>query len=573
VEFRILGPLEVSSGDELLPLGGPNQRALLAILLLRANESVRRASLIDEIWGESPPKTADVSLNGYVSKLRKLLANGSGTAIETRPDGYSLRLVPDQLDSHRFESLVADARQDKVQGRHQDAQKKIAAALQLWRGAPLSDFVYAQFAQSEIARLEELRLAAVEERYETELELGHPGTVVGDLEKLAADHPFRERPTALLMLALYRAGRQAEALQAYERMRRSLAEELGLEPSEGLQDLHRRILRRDPELAPRASAEDGRGFARSVRTRLLVGVVATAGAVALVAAFAFARGAHGVRVAQDSLGIFDPMTDRFVGDVPVGRAPTLVTYGSGAAWVVNEHGRVVSRVDARTGRVEDNISAPARVTGMAVGDGSIWIASSDDGRVRRVDSTYNRLAGGSTRACDACGSALAFGEGGLWTTDGFTTLARIDPRSLAATRAPAELLRGAHDVAAGSGLVWVAGDGVTRVDPTTLLPAGVPIPTGPAGAIVLGGGAVWAVVDNRVVEIDPRDGSVEASVRVGNNPSSLAAGGGAIWVANSSSGTVSKIDPTRAAVVDTIHVGRSPVGLAFGGGKLWVSAQ
>jgi len=571
VEFRILGPLEVSSGDELLPLGGPNQRALLAILLLHANESVRRGSLIDEIWGESPPKTADVSLNGYVSKLRKLISNGSGTAIETHRDGYSLRVAPEQVDSHRFERLVAGARAARAQGRRPEAQEKLAAALGLWRGAPLADFVYAQFAQSEIARLEELRLAAVEDRFETELELGHEGAVVGELEKLVADHPLRERPTALLMLALHRAGRQAEALQAYERMRRLLAEELGLEPSETLQDLQRRILQRDSGLASTLPVDVRSGRGR-LPGRLLLGIAAAAGAVAIVVALAFPRSEHGVRVAQDSLGILDPKTNRFVGDIPVGKSPTLVTYGEGAAWIANEHGRVVSRVDARTARVEDNISVPAPITGLAAGAGSIWLTSSEDGRVRRIDPTYNRLADRSTRACDGCGAALAFGEGALWTTDGFTTVARIDPSSTAA-RAPTELPRGAHDLAAGSGLVWVAGDGVTRVDPATLLPAGVPIPTGGAGPIVVGEGAVWVAVGNRVVEINPDGGSVEASVRVGDNPRSIAAGEGAVWVANSSSGTISKIDPTKAVVVDTIHVGESPVGLAFGGGKLWVSMQ
>jgi YVTN family beta-propeller protein len=573
VDFRILGPLEVTSRGERLPLGGPNQRALLALLILHANESVRRERLIDEIWGDSPPKTAAVSLNGYVSKLRKLFTNGSEAAVETRPDGYALRVEPEQLDVNRFEQLVARAREAKANGRSREAEETLTAALGLWRGPPLADLAYADFAQSEIARLEEARVAAVEDRLELELDEGRHGAVIGELEKLASDHPLRERPAALLMLALYRAGRQAEALQAYERTRRLLADELGLEPSETLRELQRRILQRDPELAPAERASLTTGTRRLGWKWLAIALVAAAGAAALVATLAFGGGKHGVRVPSSSLGVLDPATNTFVGAIPLGQAPTVVTFGNGAAWVANQQGRIVSRIDPRTNRVVDNISAPVPVTGLASAGGSIWLASGSDGRIRRIDPAYNRLDGRSAPSCAGCGSSLAAGEGALWTTDGYTTVARVDPRTAVTTRAPQELVRGAHGVAAGEGGVWVAGDGVTRVDPATLLPEGVPIPTGRAAAIAVGAGAVWVAVGNKVVEINPADDSVETSIQVGSNPSSITVGANSVWVANSSDGTVSRIDPTKRAVVDTIHVGRSPIGLAFGDGKLWVSAQ
>jgi YVTN family beta-propeller protein len=573
VDFRILGPLEVTSCGERLPLGGPNQRALLALLILHANQSVRRERLIDEIWGETPPRTAPVSLNGYISKLRKLLTNGSGAAVETRPEGYVLRIEPEQLDVTRFERLVAKARQEKADGRTGEAEDALMAALELWRGPPLADLAYAPFAQSEIARLEEIRVSAIEDRFELELDHGRHAAVVGELEKFANDHPLSERPAALLMLALYRSGRQAEALQAYERTRRLLAEELGLEPSELLRELQGRILRRDPELAAVPAARRRVIAARSRgKEGLLVALAAAVGAVALAVAIGFGGGGHGARVTANSLGILDPATGRFVGAVPLGEAPTLVAFGNGDAWVVNERGRIVSRIDAGKGRLVDNIAAPAPVTGLAASAGSMWLSSSRDGRIRSIDPTYNHL-GGSTRSCDGCGAELAAGEGALWTTDDFDTLARIDPRTGTSARTRAALARGAHGVAAGEAGVWVAGDGVTRLDPRTLLPEGVPIPTGRVQAIAVGAHAVWAAVGNKVVEINPDDNSVEASVAVGSNPSSIAVGGGAVWVANSSDGTISRIDPGKVAVVDTIRVGPSPVGLAFGGGKLWVSAQ
>jgi len=573
VEIRILGPLEVVSGDEHLALGGPNQRALLALLVLHANQPVRRDLLIDEIWGESPPKSADVSLNGYVSKLRKLLANGSGVTVETRLAGYALSMERDRLDANRFEDLVAAAREDAAAGRPLVAQETLTRALALWRGSPLADLSDAPFAQPEIARLEETRLAAIEARYEIELELGRHDGLVPELDRLANDHRLREQPTALLMLALYRSGRQAEALQAYERTRRALAEELGLEPSESLRELQRRILQRDSTLAeparPRREARPRRRGLRPVYA--FVAFAAVAGAALLAVALGAGRGNHTVTVAANSLGALDPTTREFVSDIPVGRAPTLVAYGNGSAWVVNERGRIVSRIDSRSPRVVDNVSAPVSVTGLAAEARSIWVTSTTDSAVRRIDPAYNRIDTQPTRLCNGCGADLSAGDDALWTTDDFTTLERIGPRS--ATPGRADLTQGAHALAVGGGSVWVAGDGVTRVDPKTLLPEGTPIPTGRAEAIAFGLGAVWVAVGNRVVEIDPDDNSIAASFQVGSNPRSIAVGGHAVWVANSSDGTISRIDPADGGAVTTIHVGPSPVGLAFGGGRLWVSVQ
>ena len=573
MDVRILGPLEVVSGAESLALGGPNQRALLALLVLHANQPVRREFLIDEIWGESPPKTADVALNGYVSKLRKILFNGSGMAVETLPSGYALRMEHELLDANRFEALVTRARQDKADGRALEAKKTLTSALELWRGSPLADFSYAPFAQPEIARLEELQLAAIETRYEIELDLGHHAALVGELDKLASDHPLREQPTSLLMLALYRSGRQAEALQAYERARRALAEDLGLEPSEALRELQRRILQRDPTLAV-APAPSPKVTARGRAIKpayAFVGLAAVASAVLLAIALGAGRSGHGVSVTPSSLGVLDPTTRKFVGDIPLGKAPTLVTFGQGSAWVVNERGRVVSRIDPDTARVIDNIPTPVPATGLAAGAGSIWLTSTRDGTARRIDPTYNRLDAESTRLCDGCGAGLSAGEGALWTIDDFTTLERIGPG--APTLGPTDLTQGAHTLAVGGGSVWVGGDGVTRVDPKTLLPAGTPIPTGEAEAIAFGLGAVWVAVGDRVVEIDPDDNSIASSFQVGSNPRSIAVGGNAVWVANSSDGTVSRIDPGQGGNVSTIEVGPSPVGLAYGGGRLWVSAQ
>jgi DNA-binding SARP family transcriptional activator len=249
--FRLLGPLEVSDGDRVLSLGGAKQRALLAILLLRANEVVSTDRLIDELWGEEPPPTAAKVVQVYVSQLRKAMAGrGRDPVIATRPPGYAVHVQAGQLDVDRFEKLLADARQARAAGNPEVAARLLREGLALWRGQALADFAYEPFAQAAVARLEELRLVALEERIESDLAAGGHAAVVAELEALAAQYPLREGLRGQLMLALYRSGRQAEALEAYQQARRALVDELGIDPGSSLQELERAILRQDPILDP-----------------------------------------------------------------------------------------------------------------------------------------------------------------------------------------------------------------------------------------------------------------------------------------------------------------------------------
>jgi len=241
VYFRILGPLEVVEGDQTLTLGGPRQRALLAVLLLRANEVVSTDRLADELWGESPPPTAAKAIQVYVSKLRKQLGENR---LVTRAPGYVLLAEASELDLGRFEQLVSKARQATPEL----AVAHLRDALALWRGAPLADLEYEAFAQAEIARLEELRLAVLEERVDADLAAGRHRETLGELESLVAAHPLRERLAGQLMLALYRSGRQAEALDVYQRTRQVLVEEIGLEPNPALQRIEKAILTQDASL-------------------------------------------------------------------------------------------------------------------------------------------------------------------------------------------------------------------------------------------------------------------------------------------------------------------------------------
>jgi predicted ATPase/DNA-binding SARP family transcriptional activator len=244
LEFRILGPLEVLRGGARLPPLPRKQRALLALLLLSANRVVSADRLVEELWSGGPPPGAPKSLRSYISRLRAFVAEG---ALLTRPPGYLLAIEPDQLDAQRFERLVAEGREALDCGNAVRAAERFRVALALWRGSALAD-VPESFAQPEASRLEELRLEALEERIEADLECGREGELVGELEALVAEQPLRERLWGQLMTALYRAGRQADALAAYRRVRGMLADELGLEPGDELRACEQRILRH--ELAP-----------------------------------------------------------------------------------------------------------------------------------------------------------------------------------------------------------------------------------------------------------------------------------------------------------------------------------
>jgi DNA-binding SARP family transcriptional activator len=246
LDFRILGPLEVVGEDGPVTLGGPKQRATLAILLLHANRVVSIDRLADDLYAGAPPVTAVTQVRRQVSDLRRTL--GSAAAIETRSPGYILRVVPDQLDLSRFERGAEEASQALRSGDLQLAARRLHEALSLWRGTPLADLAYESFAQNSIERLEEIRLAALEQRLEAELALGRHAGLVAELEDLVAEHPLRECLLGQLMLALYRSGRQVEALDVYRRTRETLVEEFGLEPSRALEELERAILAQDPTL-------------------------------------------------------------------------------------------------------------------------------------------------------------------------------------------------------------------------------------------------------------------------------------------------------------------------------------
>ncbi len=573
-EFRILGPFEVFDHGQPIEVGAGKQRALLALLLLSAREVVSTDRLIDALWNDDPPVSALNSVHVYVSQLRKALGNGH---LETRGHGYLLVIEPEQLDLDRFERLLGEGRELLAAGEPEPAAATLRSALGLWRGQPLSDFANEPFAQGEIARLDELRLTALEERIEADLALGRNAELVSELEALVREHPLRERLRAQLMLALHRSGRQAEALAAYQQARRTLADELGLEPGRNLQELEGAILRQDArlDLPGKAHAPPGRARRRS-------GVLIAVGAVLLLSAATAVAGIEltggddpGLSAASaNSAAAIDASSNRLVAEVPVGNGPTSIAVGEGSVWVANSLDGTVSRIDPRTSSVQ-RIDVGGDPSGIAVGGGAVWVANSLDSTVSRIDPPTSREV--QAIPVGVTPTALAVGGGAVWVTSSEErNVTRIDVirggRETIPTRA---LGRG---IAVGGGSVWVtdaSSRNVVRIDARSgglLEPVGVG--NGPTG-IAFGDGSVWVAnsLDGTVSRIDPATNRVTATIPVGEGPDSIVVGPESVWVSSEFSEEIVRIDPAEDRVVEHIPIANRPKGLALSENQVWLAVQ
>jgi DNA-binding SARP family transcriptional activator/ABC-type branched-subunit amino acid transport system substrate-binding protein/DNA-binding beta-propeller fold protein YncE len=595
MDFRILGPLAVADDDHELPLGGGKQRALLALLLTHPNEVLSSDRLIDELWGAEAPPTAAKMLQNYVSGLRRALrTNGAGTVIETRGSGYRLRVESGERDLDRFEELLERARVTFGTD-PQKAAELLREALGLWRGPPLSEFAYEPFAQEEIARLEELRLEAIEERIEADLAVGRHAELVAELRQLVHEHPFRERLRAQLILALYRCGRQADALASYRDVRRVLVEELGLEPSPELRELERAILAQDEKL--QAPTRARRVQRRGQIAILAGGCVLLASAIAAALIALSGGGTPSIRLLPpNSVGEIDPRTGEVLGQVPVPGGPSRIALAGDGLWVGSDRSRTLSRIDTSTRAVSQVVAPGSFPTDLAVGDGGTWVLDGVGARLLKVSPGYGSVAGRITLDRARAQSylpedrsvldnpwSLAVGLGGVWVTDGSSRLARVDP----ATGRPEERIdvgQRLNGVAVGEGAVWTIGGraaAVSRVDSETgRVTDRIPIVSRPRRespypiAIEAKGGSVWVLDANvaRVTRIDARERGVTATIPIGvdRRPLRLGVGSGAAWVANGD-GTLSRIDADTNAV-RTTAVGQGLLDVAVGRGGIWVTA-
>jgi DNA-binding SARP family transcriptional activator len=564
----VLGPLEVATNGTSLPLGGTKQRAVLALLVLHANEVVSTDRLIDDLWGDTPPESASNMLQGYVSHLRKTLEPGRGRGehelLVSRVPGYMLQIGSEQLDADRFERLATEGRRLLADRDAEAAAERLRAALALWRGGALDDLAYEAFARADIDRLEELRLQTLEDRIDADLALGRQEALVAELRELVDRHPLRERLRAQLMAALYRCGRQAEALEVYRDARRALLDDLGVEPGPALRELEQAILRQDPSLG--APAPPPVPIATRIRRRwpLLAGAAVLAGtALATVLAVAHPVGAKAVVVKPHSVAVIDPAKNALVKDITVGSYPGPLAADDEFVYVCNVGDATMSRIFPDSMKVYDTGSL-SRATDLAAVDKHLWVA---DG-------------GTPGHTPEPPGTVLDYD-----LLSAHSRLIRLGPSregdeeqtTLAADRRGAEIWAGNKDTQT-----------VTEVEPPTLTKVHGIVP---GGLAVVDNGAspdtVWAgdPLRQRVVRVDSSKKRIVQRIRVAGFPSRLAADSRAVWTVDRGYGDVEweptrltkpalwRIDPISNRPVARIPLPLTPIRVALGGGAVWVTAE
>ena len=571
VVFRVLGPLEVWFDGASVKIGGARQRALLAMFLLNANRVVSREQLIDELLDDARPETADHTLRVQVSRLRSVVDRPG--AVEPRlvrqAPGYRLRVDPGELDLDVFEELVAQAHQASVNGDHELASRTLRAAEALWRGRPLADLDSKPFVQIEIERLAEMRLVATEDRIDAELSLGYHRRLVPELERMVAEHPLRERVRGQAMLALYRSGRQADALAAYRAGRACLVDQLGVEPGPGLRQLERAILRQDAALdlpaspSPRPSGEPAPdlrvvadrpatlapsarapalGRRGRIRRRTIVAVaVATGALVAILVAMRMTPDRdHALRPGRSLTGngvaLLSTADGAIRATVPLRAAPSDMMAGFGSLWVTERLAGDVVRIDPDTHRVLARIPVGARPSRIVAGGRAVWVLDPVSHTASAIDPATDTVT--QTIAVAAGATDVAFDAGSLWV---------LDPRS---------------------GMV-------SRFDPGTgLRRTTVGVGGHPSSLTTITDG-IWVTDDRQglVHRIDARGATVTQTARLGGAPAAIAATSAGTWVVDRLAATVSRLSFNGRAMASPVGLGGTPSTLATAGGVLWVGDE
>jgi DNA-binding SARP family transcriptional activator/ABC-type oligopeptide transport system substrate-binding subunit len=599
LQFLILGPLEVRDGERIVPLGGAKQRATLAILLLYRNEVVSRDFLVDGLWGASPPASATHTLETYVSRLRTALRMvGHADRLVTRPPGYMLRVEDDELDLQRLEALMDQGDRSLAGDEPELAAAALCEGLALFRGDPLEDLYHAPFAHAEIGRLDDLRLAALEQRIEADLAVGGGEGLIGELKGLVTKHPLRERFWGQLMLAEYRSGRQGEALATFDHVRRELSAELGIAPGYALQQLHQQMLQQEPSLlavhrnslveAPGDVDEEGDlardtpssiHSARRHRKRWIAVTAATVAVLGSAIAFLIATEEPGPpslasRTSANSVAVFDLRTHRLVADVDIHDAADALSYGYGAVWAETDGG--LKKIDVNTLKVTD---IAIGVNYLALGAGAAWVSIGDPARIVRIDPTYGTQRtlklprSGFPAGPSPNPGGLVVADGSLWVAQGGQVVRRIDPTTDHVTHTFA--VPGAEQLAADDSGVYVASEAsgeVRRIDPASNRVAWTGHVHAQINSISAAGGFVWVTTASHptVTKLDASTGIETSRVVTGEGTQSVAAGDGAVLVSNPRAGTVSRID-TSTNKVTRFPVAHAPFAMAANGDHLWVS--
>jgi YVTN family beta-propeller protein len=603
LDVRILGPLEVHGGDGLLTLGGRRQQAVLACLVVAKNSAVSSERIADAVWGDAPPPGYPNTLQNYVFHLREALEpdrkKGSpGRVLVTAPGGYALRVPDEAVDARRFERLVAEGRRLAASD-PSGARDRLSEALALWRGDVLPDLADVEPVAEEASRLGELRQTALETWAETELAMGHHAALAPELGRLVSAYPYREGLHAHRMLALYRDGRQAEALAAFRQLRATLDDELGVDPSRPVQALHERILRQDPELdwrplhaetssaptvdsAPEAvpevstlaPANSPDVAARSRRRRW------TAVAAVGVTALALLTGTV-VKVSQSGdVSPVPPHTLAMLSEhgldgepIPVAGAVALAT-GAGWLWAADENDDALVRIDPESRRVAQTIyGVGGSPQSIAVAGGDVWVAGFDEGVVTRVNAATDRIVAKVPVGVQP--AAVAASADQVWVANSAdNTVQRIDPATGKADD-PISVGDGPVGLLLDQSVLWVANSRsgtVTRLDTRSGEPiaADLRVEAGAHG-LTLTDTDLWVTneLSQSVSRIDRASLRV-VPIPVEDGPSSVVVADGSAWVNNAYSGSVSRIDLSTNQV-SRIALNSAPRALLVVAGRVWVA--
>lgn len=539
MEFRILGPLEVVDGTTVVRVAAGRERRLLLLLLIHSPQPVSLSAIVDALWPDDPPSSAQKIVQNYVLRLRKAL--GADT-IETVADGYALLAASHNIDARVAQEQLARAKEALAEGDARRAAELTDAALALWRAEPLPELRNEPFAQPEIARLTELHLSAIEDGFDAKLAAGGHDALIPELRQHVTLQPLRERPRAQLMLALYRSGRQADALAEYRAARRALAEQ-GLEPAGRLRDLERAMLNQAPELelAVRTGgdelAEVATIPARPRRTRAVATVAIVAAFAAGLAALTFDRGTGRRSLSSlraDTLAEVNPISGQVERWFPVGKTPTAVAVSPNAVWATSFDDHTVTRVDLRTGR-SSVVGGPSTPTAIAAGESGVWVASAFDGTVERLDP--------------GTGSVLAV----------------------------LHLAPGLTDLAVGAGRVWAGNElhgSLTSIDPGTnevkTTTTGFEHPAG----VAFGARRIWVTEAGarRLDAVDPATGRIRQRVPLQLRPGGIGYGAGAVWVIDPADGAVTRVDAFTGRQ-QVISVGQVPSRVVIADDRAWISVD
>jgi DNA-binding SARP family transcriptional activator len=594
IYVEVLGPVSAWSGENRLMLGPVKQRGVLAVLVCGAGKVITVSEMIAALWGQDPPRTATKMIHAFVSRLRSILGSASDR-LETVGRGYRIILGPDDVDLLRSRRLVKRAEQlrnDEPMG----ALSALDEAAALWQGIPLADLTELPVATTIRPALDEECLDIHDTRVDLLLELGRHQQAISELRRTTVEQPLRSRPHDRLMLALYRDGRQAEALEVFARHRAILAGEVGLEPSLAAVTLHRQILRQDPSITSLPATHPSPPISTSsvsiamaparpptaLRRHRWAGVAAalvllaggTAGAIALADHHTSANHTTGAvrHVVANTVVSLDADTGAVLAATAVGHDPGPIAISKDSVWTASGDDRTVTRLSLKTGQALANYGLSTGPIALTAGADTVWVSDGFDGTLSRILIDADQLTQPfypDRKVSGLVAASLAGND--LWVAIANHTLVDLDAASLQ-IKSTSELPQQADHIAVGDGAVWAIAahpGGVFRVQDKQATP--IPV-SGRPRTITIGLGSVWVGTSDpdRLWQLRP-DGTVVGASSLSGPPSAATTSQTGVWVAEGTSGKLERVDPTGHRIQTVLTIGHPVGGLASDGTRIWLT--